>query len=530
MVTVLAWRPITLRSFLERSVPVGRLIARSARTTRTLADLLRRHVGLTIVVTAGIALRIVTMAAYQPALWFQGDSGTYVRLSRAWPAMPPRWPFAWLLKAFEWTGTFASLVAVQHLAGVALAVATYLVLRRIGVGPWVATLAVTPVLLDATQFTLEQYLLTETLFTTALAVAALLLVRRERPGMVASLVAGVSVALGMATRPTGVVAIGALVLFLLLPWRGWRAPTAFLLGIVALFGAAFVGVGTVQGALGLEGGRFLYGRTAHFADCDRLELRPGLRKLCPVQPLDQRPDRPDWYIWNIESPILDAERPEDLDEFAHEVIKQQPGDYLAAIASDTARYFWPTRLKPMEECLANWWRPQLAPTNWAADFNCVPRTARPGYEPLPAPSRDVEANAASRFLHGYGRYGVTPAPVMAAMVLIALVGALWPRRGRLRLSMIALLYAGIGVGIMVFSVATSMFDHRYGLPALAFLPIAAAVGWQRLRSTPVSTDRHTPADGEPERLAPTISSESNGDHDERTGDRGHGAAAVPQRG
>ncbi|MFG3700117.1 hypothetical protein ACGF5C_19675 [Micromonospora sp. NPDC047620] len=527
---------------------VGRPAARRAGA-RSLPALLRRHVGLVVVLAAGLALRITTMAAYPPALWFQGDSGTYLRLSAQWPDMPARWTYPWLLKAFEWTGTVATVVALQHLAGLALGVASYLLLRRLGVGPWPATLAATPILLDATQLTLEQYLLTETLFTTTLAVAALLLVRRERPGTLAALGAGVAVALGMATRPTGVVALGALLLFLLVPWRGWRAPAAYLLGIVVFFGAAFAGIGTVKGALGLEGGKFLYGRTAQIADCDRLELRPGLRKLCPTQPLDQRPARPDWFIWNRDSPIRDAERPEDLDEFAREVLRQQPGDYLAAVASDTARYFWPAPLAPTESCLANWWRPQPAPTDWAADYDCVPRTASPGYEWKPAPSRDVEPNAASRFLHGYGRYGVTPPPVLAAMVLIALVGAVWPRRGRLRLSLIVLLYAGIGLGIMVFSVATSMFDHRYGLPALAFLPIAAALGWQRLRSTPHPTDRPAPADGEPvgrppadgdpgglisadgepDRLAPTTA-ESNGEHDERTGDRGHGAAAVPQRG
>ncbi|MEH0973695.1 glycosyltransferase family 39 protein [Micromonospora sp. CPCC 205546] len=493
----------------------------------------------------GLALRITAMVAYLPALWFQGDSGTYLKRAGEWPAMPARWTYPWLLKAFEWTGTVATVVALQHLAGLALGVAAYLLLRRLGGNAWLATLAAAPILLDATQVTLEQYLLTETLFTGALAVAVLLLVRRERPRALAAAGAGVAVAVAMATRPTGVVAVAALLLFLLLPWRGWRAPVAYLLGVVALFALAFAGIGTVRGALGLEGGKFLYGRTAQIADCDRLDLRPGLRKLCPTQPLDQRPARPDWFIWNRDSPIRAAERPEDLDEFAREVLRQQPGDYLLAVASDTARYFWPTRPAPSEACLANWWRPQPAPTDWAADPDCVPRTAGPDYRWQPAPSRDVEANAASRFLHGYGRYGVTPPPALAGMLLIALAGAVWPRRGRPRLGRIALLYAGIGLGIMVFSVATSMFDHRYGLPALAFLPIAAAVGWQRLRSAPHPAppvdgeanrpptdggpDPTTQPDDEPHRLA-ADTAESNGEHDERTGDRGHGATAVPQRG
>ncbi|MFG1951433.1 glycosyltransferase family 39 protein [Micromonospora sp. NPDC048830] len=506
-------------------MPVGRLTAR--RAARFLADLSRRHPALVLLLAAGLALRFVMMLAYRPALWFQGDSGAYLRRSQQWPELEPRWPFPWLLKAFEWTGTLASVVAVQHLAGLALGVAAYLLLRRLGVGPWLAALAAAPLLLDATQLTLEHYLLTETLFTAALAVSALLLVRRERPGTLASLGAGLAVALGMATRPTGIVALGALLVFLVLPWRGWRPPVAYLLGIVAFFGAVFVGTGTVRDALGMEGGKFLYGRTAQIADCDRLELRPGLRRLCPTQPLDQRPERPDWFIWTRDSPIHNAERPADLDEFAREVIRQQPGDYLAAVASDTARYFWPTRLGPAEACLASLWRPRPAPTNWAVDYDCTPRTAGPDYQWQPAPSREVEPNTASRFMQAYGRYGVTPPLVLAAATLIALLGAAWPGRDGPRLRMVALLYAVIGIGIMVFSVATSMFDLRYGLPALAFLPIAAAVGGQRLRSA--RTDRPPPIDGEPERLTPPTA-ESNGKHDEGTGDRGHGPAAVPQRG
>ncbi|MEV4812840.1 glycosyltransferase family 39 protein [Micromonospora avicenniae] len=503
-------------------MPVGRPLARLGGT-------FRRHVGMTAVVAAGIVLRFAMLVAYPPALWFQGDSGAYVKLSQQWPAMPARWPYPWLLRAFEWTGTFYSVTVLQHLAGLALGVAVYLVLRRIGVGPWVATLAAAPLLLDATQLTLEHYLLTETLFTTALAVAALLLVRRERPGPLACLAAGISVALGMATRPTGIVALGALFLFLLLPWRGWRPVTAYVLGIVAVFGFAFAGTGSIEGALGTGNGKFLYGRTAHVADCDRMELRPGLRKLCAPQPLDQRPDRPDWFIWNKDSPILQADRPEDLDEFAREVLKQQPDRYLAAVARDIGRYFWSPRLGPTEVCLANWWRPPLAPTNWAANFDCVPRTAGPDYQWQPLPSRIAEPNAASRFLHAYGRYAVTPPLALSAAVLLALVGAVWPRRGRLRLRMIALLYVGIGVGIMAFSVATSMFDLRYGLPALAFLPAAAAVGWLRLRSAPVTHHKATAAAGEPEGLAPTVA-ESNGEDDDGSGDRGHGPVAVPERG
>lgn len=475
----------------------------SALTWPALAARARRHVGLLVLLAVGAGLRVTMMVAYPPALWFAGDSGTYVRHSALWPELTTRWTYPWLIKAFEWTGTFASLVAVQHLAGLALGVATYLLVRRgLGASGRVAALAAAPILLDARQLTLEQYLLTETLFTTALAIAALLLAGRERPGPAAGFGAGAAIAVGMSTRPTGLVGLTVLLLLLLVPWRGWRTPLAYLLGLLAVFGVVFLQVGTVKETLGAEGGTFLYGRTAHFADCDRLDLTPELRRLCPTQPLNRRPERPDWFIWNRDSPIRNAQRPEDLDAFAAAVIRQQPGNYLAEVAAETARYFWPHRLGPMESCLANWWVPQLAPTDWAANPNCVPRLADPHYDWRAAPASATPTNGASRLLHRYGRYATTPPPLVAAMTLLALAGALWPRRGRRRLSVLALGYATIGVGIMVSSVATSMFDYRYGLPALAFLPIAAAAGWQRLRSTPAPPTRDP--DDEPEHPAATF--------------------------
>jgi hypothetical protein len=52
--------------------------------------------------------------------------------------------------------------------------------------------------------------------------------------------------------------------------------------------------------------RFIYGRTAHFADCGTLRMRPAVLALCPRQPLDQRPERAHWFIWNRNSPIHNA--------------------------------------------------------------------------------------------------------------------------------------------------------------------------------------------------------------------------------
>jgi 4-amino-4-deoxy-L-arabinose transferase-like glycosyltransferase len=462
---------------------------RPHRPFTALTDFVRRHLGAVLVVTVGVILRIAMMVAYAPALWYDGDSGQYIMFSEQWPSMAYRWPYTWFLKAFEWTGTFVTVVALQHLAVVLLAVAGYVFLRRVGVGPWVGALAIAPLMFDANQITIEQYLLTETMFTVMVAAAALLVVWRPQPSVWATGAAGVAVAIGWATRATGLVVIAALLLFMLVQWRGWRAPAAFVLGLVAFVAAISWQAGSPKTALSLESGGYLYARTAQFADCDRLQLRDELRPLCPTQPLGQRPERPDWFLWDPQSPIVYARtRPELLDEFAREVIKQQPLDYAAKVTSDSAPFFVPTKPGPGQTCLALWWRPHYAPANWSLDRGCVPHIAGNDYQVDPQPSSSAAPTQLSRVMRAYGKYAVTPPLVTSLAILLALAGAFWRRRADRRLRMIALMYLAIGAGIMLLSVATAMFDPRFGLPALAFIPIAAAAGWHRIR-TPKAAPR-----------------------------------------
>jgi len=91
-----------------------------------MAILLRRHWLVSALLAAGLALRVATQIAYQPAL--------------------------------------ISGAAIQHLLGLAEAVALYAVLLRRGAYRWLAALAVAPVLLDAYQLQMEQMIMPDVWF------------------------------------------------------------------------------------------------------------------------------------------------------------------------------------------------------------------------------------------------------------------------------------------------------------------------------------------------------------------------------
>jgi hypothetical protein len=412
-----------------------------AELTGRLSGVSRRHTGAVIVLMAGAVLRIVMIVAYPPALWFQGDSGACIRRAQQWPQMGNRWPYLWLLMFLEPTGTFYSVELVRHLAGLSLAASGDAFLRQVGVGAWVAAAAIAPMTLDARQLTLEQFILTETLLTTLLGVAALLVVWRNRPGWDACALAGVAVAIGWATRPSGIFAVAVLLLFLQIRWTGWRQPVAYLVNGTAIVGAV------VSGGRGQLPGRHGHRRQVHLRPDGALRrLRdpadassgPGSVPAAAARPAARA--RP---LVHLEPEQPDPQRHGNqalLREFAIDVITQQPGAYAGRRQGDRARYFGPQA------------------------------------------SVDLPPTTASRVLHAYGQIVVRRRGRCRSRCCCPW----WAAPGRAprdcRLGVTALMYLAMGVGLIVLSVATSMYDDRYGLPALAFIPVAAALAWHRLRT------------------------------------------------
>jgi MFS family permease len=97
----------------------------------------------------------------------------------------------------------------------------------------------------------------------------------------------------------------------------------------------------------------------------------------------------------------------------------------------------------------------------------------------------------------------TPGPLYVVGVLAALVAAVWrPRRRPWREAADGLLFTGAGFGLILGSVATSMFDYRYSVPAALLIPVGLAIAGTRLVALarrPAAAPPAAPEEPAPER-------------------------------
>jgi Dolichyl-phosphate-mannose-protein mannosyltransferase len=262
----------------------------------------RRHWLFAVVLSLGAALRALAWAAYQPALFYSDSlnylANTFRIPNEAWH--PPGYPV--FLDALLTGHHLAIVSAVQHLLVLADAVAIYLLLLRLGCARCVATLAATPLLLDAYQVQIEQYILSEALFETLLTAAVVIAlwpkgdgIRRLRWWRAATVAA--LLGLSVLVRLDAIGLVVPLVLWVV--WtarreRSWQA----LVPVVAAIVCFAVPVAVLVGLRGVAGnGRringmspiWLYSRVAPIANCPHDDLGPALQPLCPTQPLGHRP-------------------------------------------------------------------------------------------------------------------------------------------------------------------------------------------------------------------------------------------------
>jgi hypothetical protein len=502
----------------------------------------RRHWVLSALLAAGLVLRLLSQIAYQPAIIYV-DTLKY--LYGASPGADPL-GYRWLLKAVLSVGGLGTVALVQHLLGLAMAVALYLVLQRRGVSRWLAALAVAPVLLDAYQVQIEEMIMPDVWFE-ALLVAGLVVLLWRTPvtrwfAVTAGLIFGVSAIF----HQLGEILFVPAVVYLLACRGGWRRALGTSAALAAAFASPILVYCTVSqittGHFWLAHGQGVTGRMAAAADCATLRLPTEVRLLCP-DPAAQA-QGPDWLEHSSASPLFAPVLPPGttisqryalISQLTTAVEHQQPLRAVGSYLEDSVRLFGATRQDTFGvEPLSRWQFQTQFPTypQWVTlgprnvimiglqrvtfgPFHYYRLSA--GYGNHARVDRPV-----ARFLRAYQLDGgYTPGPLYLAFVLAGLAGsvlALARRRGSEGershgLALACLLFTATAATVLL---APDVFEFswRYQLPAIVTLPAACVLGvaaWlgrrQERGQVPLTADPVRPAgraSSDPQPQAPLL--------------------------
>jgi hypothetical protein len=368
---------------------------------------LARHRLFCLVLAAGLAARVLTMAAFPPAIWFGGDSASYLSTAlRHAPGTSRLSGYGIMLLVLGPFHSFALVTAVQHLLGLAMAVMIYALLRHRGLPAWGAALATLPVVASAYQLELEQEILPSAAFGFLVLLAVTLAVWWGGDGPLwATVTAGALLAASATFWPVGLPLLALFLLGEVARRAGWRrlaatgaAAAVPLAGYLLWFDHTYHHL-----AFSESDGVYLWSRTMSFADCAVIRPPPAERRLCPRQPTAARPAASS-FIWEPDSPLdslpgkkfSPATNALALD-FALRAIAAQPGGYAAAVRHDAALSFaWNIPSYPSAE-MTRRYEFRYATTPWIS----------PGY--MLVPGHTVRSD---QLAYG-GEYGTRAVPPFA---------------------------------------------------------------------------------------------------------------------
>ncbi|WP_243793497.1 glycosyltransferase family 2 protein [Saccharopolyspora gloriosae] len=450
---------------------------------------LRAHWLLALLLLGGVVLRVLAQLAYRPALLYI-DSFRYLDdLGVFYPGgINPIGYEILLLGPLLLVGNLAFVVAVQHLIGLALGVAVYVLLLRFGARRWIAALATAPVLLDAYQVQIEHNIMSDLLFQVLLLAAIFVLTWRGTPGPRTAAIAGLLLATSVLVRIVGLTLVVPAVVFVLLaaglrPRDGWKprlrsagALAGAFLGVLFCYSMYHL-VWTGTPALGGSTGSVVYGRTAVVADCANLGLTPEEQRVCPKEPVEAREKQGiDFYIhfWHVSANT--KKLPDDFDlataqsGMAAKVLAQQPFDVLGGFVTDFLKGFAPTRTQTPGDVPLDRWQFKTEYPMYADPWYVAEWSELYGDGTLHA---DTEIGG---FLRAYQLGGgYTPGTVLGGLLVLsglAVLGVGRARRSGLRA--VTLLPAGLATTVLATAAAME-FSWRYQLPGLVLVPLAGGL-------------------------------------------------------
>lgn len=461
----------------------------------------------TIVLTWGVALRVITSLAYQPAIT-RGDSLAYLSfLSNHLPGTdrPDGYSIIVLLPTLRLTHDLAAVSIVQHVIGIGMGLLAYVLMRRWGVWRWLAALGTIPLLWNAYQLQIEQAILSDTIFELLLFLGFAVLTWRRRPGVLPAVMAGLIFGAAVTVRLVGEPLVLAGVVFLLLVAGGPKRKIAACLALIIGFAVPVGGYATFyhhqrgRYALSEFSGKVLYGRVTPFMDCSQLDIPHYDRVLCPTEPMGQRQGIT-YYLFSSKAPITrwnppaGVNRDHELRSIALQTIRNQPKAYAEAVAGD----FW---------FGFSWHVSGPNAETWQFVEHEQPRFAKP----LAAASQQYGGTTPhinqrlARFLDSYQDFGYMPGSLLFVFLLLGLLGGIGVGRARRSgMRAVCLLYTVVPAGLLLLSAATAQFSWRYQLPGMVLFPMAGAMGLTALlhgRRSPTAgpvaadeTDRQAIAD------------------------------------
>ncbi|MEU5880144.1 hypothetical protein [Spirillospora sp. NPDC047279] len=459
----------------------------TARRTRARA---RRHPIFTVILATAALLRICAMIGYQPAMYFN-DTFDYLHVAMK-PYPHPLRPdgYSFLLLILRPFHSFALVVGIQHLMGLAMGVMIYALLRRrFGLPGWGAALAAAPVLLDAYQIQLEQLVLSDTLFTFLVISAVTLLLWNDTLTWRLSAALGLIIALSWLTRSVGLPVLLGVLAFMLIKRTGWRTIAVMLatcmLPIVAYMGWYKVDHGKF--AMTESNGIFLYARVYKFADCHKIKNLPVVEMPLCTEQVNRLPNSQDG-IWDAASPLnryvgykFDREQNAVANDFSKRAIMAQPDDYARVVAGDFFRVFrWDRTVFPDQSTYEQY---EFGKTSrplpeWRLDDEYTAAGEAVAYENGRARTKVVEPFAG--IMRAYQDVFYLRGTMVGVLLLIGLAGilAMWrPREwfGAGRPGGAALLPWTLATGLLLAPAATAEFDYRYVLPSIPLAAIAAGI-------------------------------------------------------
>lgn len=478
------------------------------------------------------------MIAYHPALLYV-DTLKY--LYNAWPGADPL-GYKVILKVILVFGDLGTVAFIQHLLGLAIAIAIYALLVRRQAPRWLAAIAIAPVLLDAYQLQAEQTIMPDVWFE-ALAVAGIVILLWQRtPSNRVMIATGLILGASALVRQIGeVLILPALIYVLVTVPGGWRRmlragaalTVAFLIPVIG-----YSGLNYLRGEhFGLSSEGSIMGRIAASVDCATLKLTPVERPLCPTP--SQQARGADWLEHSRLSPLKSFPVPPGesrngiISAFDSAAETQQPTRIIGSYLRDTIRIFALTKDQVPGTTPIARWRFQANYPSYPPEITTKPggqinlgiqvKTTQPfSYQPLnPAYGGKAQVDRpVAQFLRDYQlRGGYAPGPLLAIFALAGLAGSLLALARRVRVrplrrsadqadsadrvspvqqaALACLAFCTAAVGVLLVSDIFE-FSWRYQLPALVMLPPAGVLGmwalWRARRpATAATTDGAQPA-------------------------------------